>query len=275
MTSDLMGKELLARVRRRRRRMLQGVLVGCGAPLGWLAICWLNDFWDGATLAYQVTVTVYMFLGTVTAFAVFGYVIGGHEGRFARMSMVDNLTGVCNHRYFHEQMEKEFYNAVRYRTPLALLMLDLDHFKQVNDNYGHQSGDLVLTAVAEMIEANVRLGDTVGRVGGEEFAVLMPDTLIEGARSLAERIRQAVADTPVAITGGRHIGVRISVGAACLDPVLDKKAKDLYAVADRALYAAKEAGRDRVVVAERPQGPDYLEFKAQAGDVAEDEAEAE
>jgi diguanylate cyclase (GGDEF)-like protein len=161
-----------------------------------------------------------------------------------RLAMIDPLTAVANRRYFYQRAEIEIGAAHRRRSPLACLMLDIDFFKSVNDEHGHAAGDQVLRRVAETVAAAIRPYDLLGRLGGEEFAVLLPD--IDGAMAamIAERLRVAISASP-ALVDGVALPVTVSIGVSILmpedtaiDPLLDR--------ADRALYEAKNAGRDRV-----------------------------
>ena len=157
-----------------------------------------------------------------------------------RVSRTDHLTGLHNRRHIEEHLRGLRSASRRHGYPLAVLVVDVDHFKQVNDTVGHAAGDDVLVEVARRLEATVRSEDLVGRWGGEEFIVLAPHTDVTAAAALGERLRAAVGGTPV-VGGGRELTVTISVGAAAGDGD-----DDLVVQADRHLYAAKAAGRDRV-----------------------------
>ncbi len=170
------------------------------------------------------------------------------ERRLDHMSKTDALTMVANRRHFLELLERELARSRRYATPVSCVMIDLDHFKEVNDRHGHMVGDQVLVAVAEALRRSIRDSDVVARYGGEEFVLLLPSTDVTGAQELAERCRAVVAATQVA---GRHglLSVTASMGVASLaggSGDLDQ----LLSAADDALYRAKSDGRDRVVVAE-------------------------
>ncbi|MDX1659587.1 MAG: diguanylate cyclase [Nitriliruptorales bacterium] len=160
----------------------------------------------------------------------------------------DELTGVMNRRGFETVFRRELERAGRYGHPTALLLLDIDHFKQVNDTHGHPAGDAVLQGVAQEITAAVRGVDRVGRWGGEEFAVLLPETDADAARMVAERIRRLVAQRVVDTAAGR-IAVTVSIGMAVADPDDVPDASALLDTADEALYAAKDRGRNRVEAA--------------------------
>jgi diguanylate cyclase (GGDEF)-like protein len=157
----------------------------------------------------------------------------------------DYLTGLANRRYFLKLAETELERALRYGGKLSILMLDIDHFKQVNDTYGHKVGDLVLTKLAEVSLATLRDVDTIGRVGGEEFAILLPETTDLQAVDAAERLRNALSAARVILEGGLPLHFTVSVGVTTLN---DKETNidTLLNQADQALYQAKNQGRNRV-----------------------------
>jgi len=163
-----------------------------------------------------------------------------------RLSITDGLTKLYNHRYFQEVLKREFARCQRHQTALALALLDIDHFKTFNDTHGHQQGDLVLQEIARTLRGQIRNLDTVARYGGEEFAVVMPDATMEVALRVAERLRAAVENHPVAGPTGA-LRVTISLGVAAVPHADIATTAELIAVADRALYRAKELGRNRVV----------------------------
>jgi len=231
------------------RRMLQGAHLAFLVPAGWALALQLLGFWALANPRYQFWLFSYLLVGSVLVFGAFGYLIGRNEERFSSLSLNDYLTRLYNVRYYHERLLKEFANAQRYATPLTLVILDLDHFKQVNDTYGHQAGDRVLQAVAQTLAANVREGDTVARIGGEEFGVIMPQTTSPQGFVLAERIRLAVKACDIELPGRGTISIRVSLGVAGTDAIRAESSVGLSAAADQALYAAKRTGRDRVVLA--------------------------
>jgi diguanylate cyclase (GGDEF)-like protein len=157
----------------------------------------------------------------------------------------DGLTGLANRRSTHDTLDRLLSASRRAGRPLSVVSLDLDLFKEVNDRYGHATGDELLTAVGAALDAAVRSGDLVGRVGGEEFLALLPDTGVRGALLVAQRMHRAVARIPVGSGGGF---ASASFGVACLDDG-DPTSGDLLRRADEALYRAKAAGRDRVFLA--------------------------
>ena len=157
----------------------------------------------------------------------------------------DSLTGLLNRAAFFEGLHKEVVRARRYKTPLALIMADLDHFKAINDRHGHPNGDRVLRETAHRLRASIRGSDVIGRYGGEEFVVAAPDCTPQDARLLAERFRASIGTLPVEI-GGEFIFVTMSLGVAATTEMDD--ADRLLQVADDALYRAKNAGRNTVEV---------------------------
>lgn len=159
----------------------------------------------------------------------------------------DSLTGLNNHRYFQEMLRHEYLLAQRYGTDLACMMLDLDHFKEVNDTCGHPFGDFVLKGTADQILHETRKTDTVARYGGEEFAVLLPNTDLAGALAIAERIR-ARAEAHIHQNKTYSIRVTISIGVSSTSEHTPKNQEQLLAFADQALYRAKETGRNKVMV---------------------------
>jgi two-component system, cell cycle response regulator len=162
------------------------------------------------------------------------------------VSRTDALTGLRNRRHVEEYLTKLVSLARRNVEPIAVLIVDIDHFKSVNDGHGHDAGDAVLREVAGRMVDSVRLEDMVGRWGGEEFLVVLPNTAAQGAAELAERLRQVVAGEPCPLPDGGAVPVTISLG--CAASVIDDAAT-LVRSADAAMYEAKESGRNRVVVA--------------------------
>ncbi|MGH3442883.1 MAG: diguanylate cyclase [Nitriliruptorales bacterium] len=162
-------------------------------------------------------------------------------------SVTDELTGLWNHRYFRQRVQEEVERANRFGHELGLALLDIDHFKDVNDRFGHPAGDDVLVEVSRRITAQLREVDTVARYGGEEIVLVLPETDLDGARRSAERVREVVSGSPIH-ADGHDLTVTVSLGVAVF-PRHARSLEDLVRQADRALYAAKEGGRDRVVVA--------------------------
>lgn len=174
-----------------------------------------------------------------------------NRARLLRSGMTDFLTGWHNRRYLHTRIKEELARAQRHGTPVACLMIDVDHFKQINDAFGHLVGDHVLRELAQRIDGQIRGSDTAARFGGDEFAILLPETSAVEAAQLAERIRLMVCSTPVDAGNERSHVLSISIGVAAVNP--DRSERDLKAVADgllaeadAALYRAKAQGRGRV-----------------------------
>lgn len=167
-------------------------------------------------------------------------------GELRTQAHTDLLTGAFSRRRFQEVLEIEISRSRRHGHPLALLMMDLDHFKRVNDTFGHDAGDRVLAAVAESCREVIRTSDALGRIGGEEFALLLPETGLPGARAAAERVRQRIESQRVTALDGSVIQITVSIGVAAGDPAAPASLAELLDAADRGLYRAKESGRNRV-----------------------------
>lgn len=169
------------------------------------------------------------------------------QRQLAQMAMFDSLTGALNRPAFFQHAEKEFSRAKRYHRPLSVIMLDIDHFKRINDQYGHQAGDHVLKIFVEACEEITRETDLLGRIGGEEFVLLLPDTPLNSAYYLAERLRERINKYPY-LAGDMLIEVTASLGVAEVQAG-DDNFKALLHRADEALYEAKHSGRNRVKMA--------------------------
>lgn len=189
-------------------------------------------------------------LGVIASYCVENTV---NRARLLRSGFTDVLTGWHNRRYLTVRLAEELARARRDQHGVVCLMLDVDHFKQVNDTWGHAAGDAVLRELAQRIEGQVRASDVAARYGGEEFVVLLPNTLVESAQLLAERIRGAISVSDFDLPSGESVKITISIGIAEVRPQADEEdlktlGDSLIARADVALYAAKSAGRDRVIV---------------------------
>lgn len=169
--------------------------------------------------------------------------------RYEELSTVDDLTALHNRRFFFSETESALARSVRYRHSFCLMLIDLDYFKQINDSFGHAAGDVVLRDLAEALRQHTREGDILARFGGEEFVVALPNTDLQGARALAERIRDYVDRLEWEVDGGTF-GLTVSIGLSCLEPggrvsgrpLLDQLLRE----ADGALYHCKRNGRNRV-----------------------------
>lgn len=172
------------------------------------------------------------------------------EEKLKELLNTDALTGLSNRRSVVGGLYEEVERARRYKRPLGCIMIDIDHFKKINDTYGHQAGDEVLRVIGEIMKSIFRNSDLTGRYGGEEFIVLLPETDIEGTMAAAEKIRAEVENAEIVIAEKEVIRMTSSFGVSCLceddDMPLEKKAADLVGRADKALYKAKAEGRNRV-----------------------------
>jgi diguanylate cyclase (GGDEF)-like protein len=244
-------------VRNSVRFALLGVGAGIVMPLG-LVIYALAV--DGAI--DPVHVFIVMVIGGGLALGVAGWFLGRKEdlliaqnralaqlsARLQALSTTDPLTGIPNRRALDERLENEGERSKRYGNPFAVVMIDLDRFKGLNDRYGHVAGDAVLREVAHLLDMEKRRGDTVARYGGEEFVALLPHADAAAAQAWSERARARIATTAVEI-GGVLLRTTASFGVAASDGQGLTDGSALLAAADQALYQAKEWGRNRVVVA--------------------------
>jgi diguanylate cyclase (GGDEF)-like protein len=188
----------------------------------------------------------------VSLLTIFFYLLTGRIGRRIQrdeeslfmLATHDGLTGLYNHRSFYALLEEELARAQRFNRPVSLLMLDIDHFKEVNDTHGHQAGDAVLKGLSERLGRQARI-IRVCRYGGEEIAVILPETDLETATNIAERIRASVEAAPFEIGTGEPVRITVSIGSATW-PTQANSPSQLVAAADAAMYAAKQEGRNRI-----------------------------
>ena len=162
------------------------------------------------------------------------------------LSITDGLTGLYNHRYFLRELETEFGKALRYGRSLALLLLDIDHFKDVNDRYGHPCGDLVLKNVAGLVKGSLRNSDVAARCGGDELAIILPETNLSKASEVAEKLRRHLGQNPFAWNGD-SFRITCSIGVAAVPDMGIDNWNALLESADKSLYRAKRKGRNTVV----------------------------
>lgn len=170
--------------------------------------------------------------------------------KLEELSLTDPLTSLRNRRAFDEELSGSFELARRHDRPLSLAMIDVDHFKAINDVHGHPTGDAVLRAVAQILDGSTRQTDFVARVGGEEFAILLPETPLFEAMQFAEKIRSAIAASTIR-TGEVAHDVTVSIGIACISHSQIASSVDFFTAADQALYRAKMNGRNRVELERR------------------------
>lgn len=164
-------------------------------------------------------------------------------------AQTDPLTGLCNRRHLYQILSSELNRCCRNQQPIAMIMIDIDHFKQINDSYGHQAGDAVLVGIADLLQNQLRTYDRVARYGGEEFCLVLPETDLEEAGIVAERLRQMVEKT-VFEPKQQNCKLTISLGVSAYRGCDEGSLEELINIADSALYAAKEAGRNRSVCRE-------------------------
>ncbi|MFH1132437.1 MAG: GGDEF domain-containing protein [Pseudomonadota bacterium] len=182
---------------------------------------------------------------------IFKFLFGGnvetsyHEAIY-RMTIIDGLTGAHNKRYLMEYLERELARCIRYKRPLSLVMFDLDHFKKINDEHGHLSGDHILRELTRRLQTRIRKEELLARYGGEEFLVVLPEAGHKGSMEFAEQIRQMASQDPFEFEGD-IIPLTISVGVVTLDGSEDTQVNDYIKRADENLYRAKHAGRNCVV----------------------------
>ncbi len=206
--------------------------------------------------------TLFIALSILTALALMGIIyffigklsrkLAGAYQKIEIMAITDELTRLFNRRYFFQRLEQEFERCKRYRKSFCCILIDIDHFKKVNDTHGHLAGDIVLREIGLIIKEKCRTSDVVGRYGGEEIALVLPETELEGACSVAEKLRASVKEHTFTLDDGTTITITISLGVACMTEAETDRFDDFNEVvrsADEALYRAKESGRDRVVSA--------------------------
>ena len=244
------------------RYAVRGMLLALGAPIGWLLLQAALGALTEGSIASEVRahslLYLYLFGSTVLAFGAFGAWAGHLAAKLAasneqleKLAGTDGLTSLKNARYFHLRLRSECARSERGATPLALILMDLDSFKEVNDRFGHAVGDAALAHVAAEISACCRLGDLACRVGGEEFALLCPGAGLAEAQRVADRICASLNEHPFPTPEG-PLPITASLGVAIRRDTPDA----LYRAADKALYQAKAEGRNRVAV-EHEQAPTY------------------
>lgn len=237
--------------------MLQGVVLSFGAPIGWLVLRLVA----GASVVYELGtfpgLYLYMLCGTALAFGAFGWILGRHEDRLQarnraldELAVTDALTGLKNRRYFLSRLEQQIHLALRFKRSFAVVSLDLDHFKRVNDRLGHAMGDRVLACFADLLRSRSRRSELPARLGGEEFVLLLPEASAENARLTAERLVVETRTSLARLSGLPDGWVQtVSAGVAGAEAMPSLSSAELLQAADRALYRSKEEGRDRVSVA--------------------------
>lgn len=237
-----------------------GLVLGVCAPSGALLLLWFSPH-PALSLPYFIVVEwrdhafffTYMLTGSVLSFGLFGYFLGrgrdvveAHNRHLALLATQDELTGLGNHRFLHETLKVEFRRHLSEHLPISCLMLDLDHFKKVNDAYGHPFGDYVLRHFAALLKRCVRDGDVATRYGGEEFLCILPHCGPQEAREVAQRIRQETERCDF-LDGEKRVPITVSVGVATSQAHGARGYHQLIELSDQALYRAKRQGRNKVV----------------------------
>lgn len=243
---------------------LYGTLAGLTIPSGWFLWrafvsrreWWLK--WGHAELTRNAEIYIVLSIFAVLGFALLGYLIGSHKSNLLEetenihdekreleeLASTDGLTGLFNARTMRDRLAIEIENA--HRSPLTVLLIDLDFFKKINDRFGHPFGDAVLIKAAEIMKRTVRRMDSVGRMGGEEFLIILPDTAAERGLDVAERVREALQKEPF-VFDGQSARVTASIGVAVTSESI-RDGVTLLKIVDEALYDAKNSGRNRVVL---------------------------
>lgn len=230
-------------------------LVGAVISAVWLArsvLLPLREFEKGVAhfardnLAYRFTLDKEDEIGRLAReFNSMAERLAEHRSKLEELSVRDGLTGLYNRREFDKRLQEEIQRSRRYNHPFCLILIDVDHFKDINDRYGHQAGDEVLIAVGDLIQLNVRPVDVVCRYGGEELVVILSETNEKGALIVAERIRRTIAEAMTATPQGDVIQVTVSIGLSAF-PHDGDRPEQIIKAADEALYAAKQEGRNLV-----------------------------
>jgi diguanylate cyclase (GGDEF)-like protein len=233
----------------RRQRLQYAMLTATAAALGLLLLRVV--FSSVPSLAYEFLrnrlTYVYVFAVTAAVFLVLGYVLGRQIDELRHLSTTDPLTGLANRRAFQSRLRDEWRRARRYKSPLSLLLIDIDGLKRINDERGHSVGDQVVRTAAHAINTTMRVTDVGARWGGDEFAIVAPNTIRRAAQRLARRLLGEVEQR----ARGQEVAVTVSIGVATFEPESNPSAavEWLLKAADAAPYRAKSDGRNRVNVA--------------------------
>jgi diguanylate cyclase (GGDEF)-like protein len=225
-------------------RASYGLLLALGAPIGWIITQWLAGRDPFDTDLVDSLVYSYIIITTSIIFSALGYAIGKREQMITDLALTDELTALYNKRYFKNRLEQEFKRHQRSASPFSVILIDLDFFKRVNDQFGHPAGDEVLKNISSIIMANCRTNEIAARVGGEEISIIACDCDLEAACLLADRIRLAIEHS-ISNWQGKKIKITASFGVATASKA-SNNAWNTYQDADRALYKAKQTGRNKI-----------------------------
>lgn len=228
-----------------RKRMAQGALASVGAPLGWLLLEWASGVPPFVSYVHNAGLYSYMLFGTMLVFSAFGFYVGNHEASSWALAIRDPLTGAFNRRYFEARLTEELARFHRNQQRFALACLDIDHFKRVNDTYGHATGDVVLRGLVSCISQDIRGLDVLARIGGEEFFILMPTIDQQDAEKAMQRLLGVIRAHQFIIDSGDRLHITVSIGLTMLRE--NDTLPALMERADKAMYKAKQSGRDRLV----------------------------
>jgi len=254
----LLGSSARSIYRRGQERTVTGHVTGTmflvgTAVMGWRGFVYLyvpDSFAPGSIfVASPLQIAAYAAGGLLPVVSTIGFLLmctEFNQRELARAASLDYLTGICNRRAIEDLATRSIAAARRHGIPMALMIIDVDHFKRINDEYGHQAGDIALVETVKRIRDSLRSEDLVGRLGGEEFVAVMPSTDAASALAAAERMRAAFADAPMQL-GERELLITVSIGVAVLD-AQDGVYSQLLRRADRAMYGAKSAGRNKVML---------------------------
>jgi diguanylate cyclase (GGDEF)-like protein len=219
------------------------LLMVVGVPVALYQQLLVGDMPQAQSIAFGAHSTAYV----LVAVGFLASVLIEYQQYLSHLATEDPLTRLLNRRGMEDALQVTLAHATRHHQPTSALMVDIDHFKQVNDSFGHEVGDKVIRQVADSLNRLSRTSDVVARTGGEEYLLVLPDTGLDAARVLAERIRSTIGDHPLVVENQR-IKVTVSVGVACMEG--DTNLDELAQEADRALYLAKRGGRNRVASVE-------------------------
>ncbi|CAH0993282.1 hypothetical protein SIN8267_03430 [Sinobacterium norvegicum] len=233
-------------------RLFAAILLAVAVPLGWLLLEYARGVAPWVSLQQHALLYSYMLLSVLALMTLLSYYRYRIERGLRKLSITDPLTGLYNRRYFLSRLNDEFLLYARQPRPVSLIFIDLDHFKLINDRYGHQSGDELLVAIARVLRTSSRSEEVVARIGGEELCVLLPNCTQDQAYTAATRFHRAIETMAALSTEGEAIAVTASVGVATTNDQISSD-KLLFKAADVAMYQAKQSGRNQVVVAGLPR----------------------